>query len=326
MRATEHRLWFICVAVVALLGASYAHAQWARSDYRTYARQFVAEIAHVDVVSARVPSPRLVFAGGSSVVYGIDAGRIGRELGVPTVNLGMPSTLGSEANYFDYLLPKIGPGDVVLYTNTHWWVATPRDADVVATQNSRRLADWLWVLARIDLKERERAEWPLLKPIPDLSLLQRLHLPPAPAAPSFPWRRDSLGTMVTCVPYSTIFEPLDAPSTVPAPGVTTLSRQFAQRIKARGAHVIFFESPILIVPRERKAWERYRAMLRADLAEAAPLLDEPDAAMFTTDASRFCDGASHPSDVGRAAWAVALLSQITEMPVIEQLRRPAPPS
>jgi hypothetical protein len=320
MRATDPRLWFIGLTIAAMVGVSYLHAHWVRSDYEGFARQYVREIAHVDAVSARAPSPRLVFAGGSSVVYGIDAGLIERELGVPVINMGMPNSLGSEINYIDYLLPRIRHGDVILYSNTNWWVATAREDDLDATRESRRLADWLWELDGVDLPERHRVDWPLLLPFPDISLIQRLRPRAATAPSAFPWQRDAHGGMVECRPFTTQFKPLDAPSTAPVPEVTARSLQLARDVEARGARLIFFETRILIAPRERDKWESYRRLLLAQLAGSAPLLDASDDSLFSTDASRFCDGASHAGDVARLEWTRFLQSQLAQMPAVTALR------
>ena len=60
-----------------------------------------------------LPSPRLIFIGGSSMAFGMDSGLVGQRLGFHPVNMGLNAGVGLE-----FMLqeeePFVRPGDVVL--------------------------------------------------------------------------------------------------------------------------------------------------------------------------------------------------------------------
>jgi len=62
---------------------------------------------------ARTPSPKLVLAGGSGLLAGVDSGLVAKELGVNTVNLGVYAGCGLDM-LPEYIAPYIHQGDVVV--------------------------------------------------------------------------------------------------------------------------------------------------------------------------------------------------------------------
>jgi hypothetical protein len=312
MRAIDLRLSFICLTIVVFIGISYQNARWLRADYDGPARFYAKEMLHLQDVSAINPSPRIIFAGGSSVIYAVDANAIERALGVPVINMAMSARIGSDVNYLDYLLPHIREGDLVIYSNQSWLVELTQEAKTNETREARRLADGLWKLAQIDLPERNHVEWPLLLPTPDTPVLKRLSAREQVDPVVSIWQRDDRGGLVRCPMKSTSFAPHKAPSAGPDRKVIAHSREFVRVVEARGAHVIFFETPILIEAKEREKWLLYRKELRSQLAQVARVLDATETRIFNTNLARFCDSASHVDDHVRAEWSQSLSSQLRQ--------------
>jgi hypothetical protein len=303
------------------IGSSYQNARWLPADYDGEARFYAQEMLHLDNTSARTPSPRIIFAGGSSVIYAVDAKAIERALGVPVINMAMSARIGSDANYLDYLLPHIRKGDLVIYTNHGWLVDLTQDAEANRARAARRLADRLWVLAKVDLRERNHVEWPLLLPIPDTPIFKRLNVLPR-VNPAPPIRqRDDHGGIVRCPAKSGSFRPIDAPSAAPDRKVIARSGEFVSTVESRGADVIFFETPILITARERENWSRYRKELRLQLSQVAPVLDATETRIFSADIDRFCDSNTHVDDDIRVEWSLALSAQLRQLPAVQALVR-----
>ena len=328
MRAIDLRLWFICLTIVVFIGISYQNARWLRADYDGPARFYAKDMLHLQDVSARTPSPRIIFAGGSSVVYAIEAKLIELDLGIRVINMGMPSRIGSDANYFDYLLPHIREGDLIIYSNQSWLGKLTQEAEANETRGARRLADRLWEFTKIDLPERNHVDWPLFLPLPNASVFNRLSTRERFDTFASIWQRENHGSLVQCPTRSVSFTPHDAPSATPDPKVIARSGEFVRNAASRGAQVIFFETPILITERQREKWSRYRKELRAQLTQVAPVLDATESVILRSDPGSFCDSASHIDDDVRAKWSHLLSAQLRRLPVVLALdqtgRRVAP--
>ena len=57
--------------------------------------------------------PRLIFVGGSNLAFGIDSERIEKEIGIPTVNMGLHAGLGMPF-MLNEIEPSIKKGDVII--------------------------------------------------------------------------------------------------------------------------------------------------------------------------------------------------------------------
>jgi hypothetical protein len=321
MRVIDLRLWFIGLTIVVFIVISCQNAGWLRAEYDGAAKFYAKEMLHLRNVSARNPSPRIIFAGGSSVIYAVDANAIERALGVPVINMAMSGRIGSDANYFDYLLPYIREGDLVIYSNQSWWVELTQEAKTNETRNARRLADRLWKLAQIDLPERNHVEWPLFLPIPDTPVLKRLIARERVDPVVSIWQRDDRGGLVRCPMKSASFQPHEAPFGAPDRKVIASSRAFVRDAESRGAHVIFFETPILIAAKDLKKWSPYRTELQSQLSQVAPVLKAPESHILSVDPGLFCDTPNHVDDDVRAKWSLSLSAQLRTLPTIGALKR-----
>jgi hypothetical protein len=319
MRAIDLRLWFIGLTIVVFIGTSYQNARWLPADYDRQARVYAQEMLHMEDVSARTPSPRIIFAGGSSVIYAIDAKAIERDLGIRVINMAISSRIGSDANYFDYLLPHIREGDLVIYNNNGWLHKLTQNAEANDRRAARRLADRLWEVARIDLAEREHVDWPLLLPIPERPVVKRLSA--RERVDLLNWQRDDHGGLVRCPTRSVSLRPHDVPSAAPDLNVIAHISEFVRDAESRGAHVIFFETPILIAARELEKWSRYRKELRLQLAQVAPVLDATEPRILRADPRSFCDDAFHVDDDVRAEWGRLLSAQLRQFSAVLALDR-----
>lgn len=313
MPAINLRLFFMVLTMATLLGAGAIHATLQKQDYEENARQYIAEIKQLDYANRRTQSPRLVFAGGSSVMYGIDAQLMEQELGVRAINLGLPDALGSEANYIDFLLPRVRSGDIVIYTSIHWWKGTPEERDSRKIAKSRRLADSIWRLGGIDLSERKAADWLWLQPIPDRSLAQQFLRRNDVVTNKFNWKRSAHGNMSN-MPCNSLFKPLNAPAQPPAAAVTDRSRSLVVTLANRGIPVVFFETGLYVAERERKRWTRYSKGLNTDLSKAARVLPVSEKLIFVSDQTHFCDAPTHLTATSRREWSQFLANKIRETP------------
>lgn len=321
MRVIDLRLWFIGLTIVVFIGTSYQNARWLRADYDDLARFYTQETSHINNVSTNTPSPRIIFAGGSGVIYAIDAKAVESALGIHVINMGMSGRIGSDANYFSYLLPNIRKGDVVIYNNQRWFRKLTQEAEASEAREARRLAERLWDLAKIDLTERHHVNWPLLLPVPRATLFNRLSAHQRGDPVSFIWQRDDHGGLVQCPTRLVSFKPHDAPPAELDLKVIALSAQFVRNIESRGAHVIFFETPILIAARDREKWLHYRKKLRSQLAQVAPVLDAVETRIFSSDTDSFCDSNTHVDDDVRAKWSQSLSAQLRRAPTVLALNQ-----
>ncbi len=92
-------LFAICLTLVVVLPANEDH--------------YIATLKDKHKRIADLPSPKIVFAGGSNVAFGIDSDIIAAETGMPVVNMGLSVNIG-----LDYILnelkPYIDSGDIVI--------------------------------------------------------------------------------------------------------------------------------------------------------------------------------------------------------------------
>ncbi|MDQ6971904.1 MAG: hypothetical protein Q9M30_04580 [Mariprofundaceae bacterium] len=107
-------LWFALFQLQ--LGASPASSQWVYDVVQK--KQAVAERIQPDGEHRRI-----VFLGGSNVLFGIDAREIGRELNIPAVNFGLSAVLRTE-QAFSAVKQSLKSGDTLVlaleYSNYYY--------------------------------------------------------------------------------------------------------------------------------------------------------------------------------------------------------------
>lgn len=297
MRATDPRIWFIALALAATGTAGFVNARYLRTNYDSVARNYRGEIEQVRHAIARTPGPRLIIAGGSSTLFGLDAGAIERQLGVPTVNAGMPSMLGSEDVYNEFLTAMVQPGDLVVYSNSHWMAPSTQRQSRDEAADAARIADRLSRMGPIEFSLRDKAAWPMFLFLPHRALIGQV-ADPHPHVP-LDWERDANASAIVCKPNLRTRVPLDAPGTMPPASMFERSREVVQSVRARGGDTILAESWTLIHERERGRWQPYRRVLAGGLARIAPLVKAPEPLALNSAANDFCDSPLHLTSAGR---------------------------
>ena len=98
------------LVVSYLLGAIYS--LWINPEIRFWKEAYRQKIEWAKKIS-RTGQPKLVFIGGSSTAFQIDAGLLTAS-GLPTVNMGMHAGMGTRANAA-FGLNAVRPGDTVIW-------------------------------------------------------------------------------------------------------------------------------------------------------------------------------------------------------------------
>jgi hypothetical protein len=307
MHGTDLRLPFMALAVTALAGLGFVNAYLLRRDYDAAAAAMNSEITQIYAVAAKMPGRRIVLAGGSNTVFGVDADVIARETGIPTVNAGMRSMLGSETNYIDFLTPMIRPGDIVLYSNSNWMVSPTAHQIREAALDGNRVASSLSHVGAIRYREGENSVWPSWTLFPRRPMLAYLV---QRGGPIIPTERDALGDALHCPIEPPLRQPLAPPHGDPPAAMFAGTQDLAARVRARGATLIFAEPWVLVRRDHLASWLRYRDRLREQLARIALLLPSAASDVLHTDERLFCDSPLHLQAEGRDVRTRHLLTRL----------------
>ena len=108
------------LVVSYLLGAIYS--LWMNPEIRFWKEAYKQKIEWSKKIS-RTAQPKLVFIGGSSTAFQIDAGLL-TAAGIPTVNMGMHAGMGTRANAA-FGLSAAKPGDIVIWAFEKGRMAAP---------------------------------------------------------------------------------------------------------------------------------------------------------------------------------------------------------
>ncbi|WP_343517838.1 hypothetical protein [Sphingomonas sp.] len=316
MRATDPRLWFIALALGATGAAGFVNARYLRTNYDSVAVNYRGEIEHVRKAIARVPGPRLIIAGGSSTLFGLDAAAVERELGVPAVNAGMPSMLGSEDVYNEFLASLVRPGDLVVYSNSHWMAPSTQRQSRDEAVDAARIADRLSRMGPIEFSLRGEAAWPTFLFLPHRALIGQV-ADPHPHVP-LDWQRDANASAVACKLNLRNRVPLDAPESMPPESMFARSREVVQSVKARGGDTVLAESWTLIHERERGHWQPYRHLLVRGLARIAPVVGAPEPLALNAVVKDFCDSPLHLTSAGRKVRTDHLIAAFRTDPALRE--------
>ena len=109
------RLTFVALSIIVwLLLLQFVAAPWLRNT-----DEFLAATLDKQRLLQTVPSPRIIFAGGSNLAFGIDSKRISDSIGVPVVNMGLHGGLG-----LNYILREAKEGirsnDVIILSTEYY--------------------------------------------------------------------------------------------------------------------------------------------------------------------------------------------------------------
>jgi hypothetical protein len=111
----------LCLLAIQILFFSAEDVYWRASSQRIH--EWVETKKRI---ALETPSPKILLLGGSNVFYGINAEQLGKEVGLPVVNVGLHGGLPTEYLFLE-LEEIVQPGDTVLYAPeyTHY-IISPR--------------------------------------------------------------------------------------------------------------------------------------------------------------------------------------------------------
>lgn len=306
----------MAMTAAAVIGFGFLNAYLLRQDYAEFGRLNAAEMRQAQAAASQFQGPRLLLAGGSNVMFGLDAGLVGQRVGAPAVNVGMPGMLGSEANYLDFLLPLIRPGDVVVYSSSNWMVAPTAHQQMAARLNDGRLASVLGTLGALKARNVTTANWPVWTLFPERPLLKRL----TSAETEYTLHsRDALGNARACVVDPRERNWLPLPSQ-PPDAMLGETRELARQLRARGATLVLAEAWTLVRAKDLGGWLAYRERLNQELSAIAPVLAAPANTVLRVDPQLFCDGPLHLSAEGRRVRSEYLAESLAAVPEVNRLR------
>lgn len=107
---SDLRRFFAKAAALALLVAlGHAAVLLIPAEKNSYLSAVIDKQARL----RSLPSPKLVFVGGSNLSFSVDSPRVERELGLPVVNMGLGIYAGLRF-MLDSVAPRLGRGDLVV--------------------------------------------------------------------------------------------------------------------------------------------------------------------------------------------------------------------
>jgi hypothetical protein len=287
---------------------------------------------------------KILVAGGSGALFGVDACRLTEELGVPVLNLGLHAGLSLEqilgaardaAERGDAVVLALEPPHYRGTELTDWqarnmiawepgrWDALPIPERIrgIALAGPAVLGELAEARLRARflpglIRQRRDA-------LDDRAVLARFRSAPAPAAFAYSaLNLDARGDLLKAEGSKYIGIPRWSPEDERplAPGSRELLRGFVAEMARAGVVVTFANVPYVAttgIDREkvRSASRRFAA----ELAELAPMLDERDQMLF--DRSLFFNTDLHLNVEGRRAWSERLIPALRE----RVLPRLAPP-
>jgi hypothetical protein len=254
-----------------------------------------------DIAASLEGTPRLLFAGGSGVHYGVDAMQVEQETGMPSVNFGLHAGLGLNA-ILRVALESLRPGDVVVAIPEYGIL---QDADG---------GGWLSGPFGAAIREPGVGGFGPLETAREtfragvtnqMSLGKGVFVALFGASGRTRPLADSRGST------SVFFPGIPVPGSVEgrmSPQAERRLRVFRDEVHQRGATLFLALPWLLIGPQDHESFVaagRYADALRA----VAPLLC--DASLnLQTDPARFSDSSYHLTEVSRRARSTALAQQI----------------
>ncbi|MBI5506678.1 MAG: hypothetical protein HY899_17965 [Deltaproteobacteria bacterium] len=97
------------LALAALVVAGHAAVLLMPVEKSSYLSAVIDKQARL----GSLPSPKLVFVGGSNLSFAVDSARVEREMGMPVVNMGLGIYAGLRF-MLDSVAPRLGSGDLVV--------------------------------------------------------------------------------------------------------------------------------------------------------------------------------------------------------------------
>jgi hypothetical protein len=291
-----------------------------------------------------VPSPRVLFLGGSSTLFGIDAARVGNSLGIPALNLGMHAGMRLE-RVLDVGNETARRGDVVVLALEKVYYGCDR-GPWSRWQLRNSLAWDRAYFGRLPLGERVRAVFSGGGPALMFEILgekiganlepeaysERLRALESPQALWSIYRSGKLrtgdfsysafnldgnGDMLNTVgpPYAGPGVPADEPGAV-CPAVREQLAGFVEGMRGRGVRVIFAHTPYLVDSEPAPGWKAAEAAFSGDIASlGAKLLDRREELFLPRDS--FLNTPTHLNAAGRRRRTDILIADLRKIGIGE---------
>lgn len=322
MRGANFRPLIMGAVILLFLASGFLNASLERQAVQRTAANELVQIRHLQRIAAQSPGPKLIVAGGSNVIFGINAAQIGRELGINAVNLGMWNLLAGPNNYEKLLRSVVRPGDIVVYADVRWFAVPSTGERDDGARFEDEIALSLVKLGGLEFRRNTGHALPVWTLVPTISpAVQAMRLL-RPAAATV---RDATGDWNACVSPQSVY-PLGAPNGAPPPAIFDEVRRIEKLTSERGATLVLEVPQLLIDERQRKSWEGYRAALENGLKPIAPLVRHTGkmADPLITDASLFCDLAVHLRPAAGAVRSAQLAAWLAHQPMLSRLRAHQP--
>lgn len=230
---------------------------------------------------------RVLFAGGSNVLFGISAEAFAAATGTPAVNLGIPATLHSQEAYLSTVGGMARAGDIVVLSLLAW-VLDHRDDPLVGQLVLKRIGK--------EVEDLPRLPWrslPTYKPVLGVLTSERV-------SGNQIWPLNAHGDLVACSRNVSGLAAISA-RYIPERLETDLLTHFAGQLRARGATLVLTLPWTLVNGKELGAWERRLERVTHQLASVAPVIASDPKTILLTENQHFCDSPMHLDAAGRAA-------------------------
>jgi hypothetical protein len=285
-----------------------------------------------------MPSPKLIFAGGSTVLFGIDAAEVQRQLRRPAMNLGLHAALPLE-EILGITREAARPGDIVVlaleggfYESTSQWSTWDfRQALAWNRESLDRLPaiqrlllyftasdpniSYDLVVAASDERFRSRLVAPRLETLRPASEIIARYVASVGSAREFAFtlaNLDANGDIMNAKP-GTHFHgdawPLSGPAHISAHARDQLV-PFLNEMQKRGVRILFDYAPYLVNDKPRDSdWKSADASFRQELAALGGVpLEQRDALFFP--AEYFYNTNLHLNEDGRRVRTVHLIQAL----------------
>ncbi len=322
-----------CVVLLHCLVILYVRAPIA-AEY--WVRELI--IAKADLL-ARLDPPRIIFVGGSSTLFGVDAAQVEQLLGRPAFNFGLHAAMRLE-DLFDAVRPQVRPGDVVvlaleppIYTQgpdwTLWQLRNAFAYDPAAFDRQPLPERLRPALQTVDLQIdfdllKAKAQKLLLRDTATMATRERALLPPAQIIARFRATRDPSPPVI----YSMsdlddrgdllhtdgggVYPGAAATGLAPNgihPAIADALGRFLGEMRGRHVRVVFMHTPYLIEGAPDASWPRSEAAFARDLTRVGgQLLDRREELFYPREF--FFDTGLHLNARGRAVRSARLAGQL----------------
>jgi hypothetical protein len=291
--------------------------------------------------AASMPSPKIIFSGGSCSLYGIDAAEVQKQLNMPAVNFGLHASLRLE-DHLAFARAAAKPGDIIVLSlepvyydtySTTWTTWNLRNALAQDLDAFNRQPFWrrmqiyaqssdISISTDLVMSEYNKRFRPselghrldALAPAPDIIAT---YLATRETSKEFEYQMtnlDSNGDILNAHSGGALFQgdtwPPTRPNTI-SPYAENLLAPFVAEMKSRNVRVFFDYTPYLIYQKQNDDWKQDEVIFRAGIHRlGSEVLEQRDAFFYPN--TMFFYSNLHLNEQGR---------QIRTQALIEALRK-----